>query len=141
MNWRIARRLVLYSLLFVLYLVSTVPVGLFIYSFKTEVGFDIFRDGGFDSYMRCLSRSFPVGRTKAAVASSARETPQRCEATSRPADVEALAPAPTPAAAPAQAFEDADRRRETRGREGAKEQCMLEAARLGKVAALWCAGH
>ena len=140
MNWRIARRLVLYSLLFVLYLVSTVPVGLFIYSIKTEVGFDIFRDGGFHTYMRCLNTSFPVGRTKAAVA-PASETPQRCEATTKPADVEAPAPALTPAAAPAQAFEDAGRGKEMRGREGAKEQCMLEAARLGKVAALWCAGH
>ena len=34
------------------------PVGLFIY--KTEVGLDIFSDGGFHAYMGCLSGSFPL---------------------------------------------------------------------------------
>ena len=137
MNGRFVRRLVLYSLLFVLYLISTVPVGLFIYGVKTEVGFDIFRDGGFHAYMRCLSTSFPVGRTKVAVAPATESLP-RCEATNRPADVDS--PVPAPAAAPAGTLEDASRPIEKRSREGAKEQCMLEAARLGKAASLWCAG-
>jgi hypothetical protein len=59
-----------------------------------------------------------------------------CEATKRRGDVDAPAPAP----APARTFEDASRPNEKRSREGAKEQCLLEAARLGKAASLWCAG-
>ena len=65
-----------------------------------------------------------------------REALQVCEATKRPAEVVAPAPAP----AQARTFEDASRPNEKRSREGAKEQCMLEAARLGKAASLWCAG-
>ena len=61
---------------------------------------------------------------------------QVCEATKRRGDVDAPAPAP----APARTFEDASRPNEKRSREGAKEQCLLEAARLGKAASLWCAG-
>jgi len=60
MGWRTWRRIGLWAILLVVYLVSTVPVGLFIYSMKTEVGLDIFRDGGFHAYMRCLSTSFPL---------------------------------------------------------------------------------
>ena len=59
-----------------------------------------------------------------------REALQRCNATK--ADVVA----PGPALAPT--FEDASRLNEKR--EGAKERCILEAARLGKAASLWCAG-
>jgi hypothetical protein len=54
------RRTGWYATLLVVYLASTVPVGLFIYSIKTEVGLDIFREGGFHAYMGCLSRSFPL---------------------------------------------------------------------------------
>lgn len=64
-----------------------------------------------------------------------RKALQVCEATKRRGDVDALAPAP----AQARTFEDASRPNEKRSREGAKEQCMLEAARLGKAASLWCA--
>jgi hypothetical protein len=41
-------------------LASTVPVGLFIYSIKNAVGVDIFREGGFHTYMKCLTKSFPL---------------------------------------------------------------------------------
>jgi hypothetical protein len=116
-----------------------VPVGLFIYSIKTEVGFDIFRDGGFHAYMGCLSTSFPIGGMKVAASPTSVPT-QRCEATKTPTDVDARPPPPTPAAAPARTFEDATQPNEMRGREGAKQQCMLEAARLGKPPTLWCAG-
>jgi hypothetical protein len=61
MQWKTARRIALYGLAFALYLASTVPVGLFLYSIKTEVGVDIFTNGGFHAYMRCLSTSFPIG--------------------------------------------------------------------------------
>jgi hypothetical protein len=57
-----ARRLAAYALLFVAYLVSTVPIGLFLYSLKTKAGVDIFGRGGFHAYMRCLNTSFPLSR-------------------------------------------------------------------------------
>ena len=60
MEWKTWRRVALYAILLVVYFASTVPVGLFIYSMKTKVGLDIFRDGGFHAYMICLSRSFPL---------------------------------------------------------------------------------
>jgi hypothetical protein len=136
MSWKLVRRLTLYSALFVTYLVSTVPVGLFIYSIKTEVAFDIFPDGGLHAYMQCLSTSFPVAKRKLAAVAPADEPQQRCEATKPQADVVPPSPAPVPATT----FEDAKRLNEKRGREGTREQCMLEATRLGKAAALWCAG-
>jgi hypothetical protein len=60
MEWKMWRRIGLYAILLVVYLASAVPVGLFIYSIKTEVGLDIFSDGGFHAYMGCLTRSFPL---------------------------------------------------------------------------------
>lgn len=60
MSWNSGRRIALYAALFVIYLISTVPVGLFLYSVKTAIGFDIFKEGGFHTYMRCLSTSFPL---------------------------------------------------------------------------------
>jgi hypothetical protein len=42
--------------------------------------------------------------------------------------------------APTQTLEDSNRPTELRTREGAKQQCMLEAQRHGKAASLWCAG-
>ena len=62
-----------------------------------------------------------------------REALQRCNATKPKADVVAP-PAPT------QTVEDSNRPTELRTREGAKQQCMLEAQRHGKAASLWCAG-
>ena len=63
-----------------------------------------------------------------------REALQVCEATKRQADLDA------PAAAPAPALEEAKRSSEMRGGESRKQKCLLEAERLGKAAALWCAG-
>jgi Tfp pilus assembly protein PilV len=61
-----------------------------------------------------------------------REALQHCEAAKRQADSDP----PTPVRAPARepTFED---RLPT---ETAKQKCMREAERLGRVAALWCAG-
>jgi hypothetical protein len=56
------RRIGLYAILFVAYLASTVPVGLFIYSMKNNVGLQIFGDKGFHAYMRCLGSSFPLSK-------------------------------------------------------------------------------
>src|SRR5262245_58850511 len=60
MQWKAWRRIGLYTFALIVYLASTVPVGLLIYSIKTGVGLDIFRDGGFHAYMACLSSSFPL---------------------------------------------------------------------------------
>ena len=65
-----------------------------------------------------------------------RQALQRCEARNRQADVDG----PAPAQVPARTLEDASRPNEKRSREGDKQQCMLEAQRHGKAAALWCAG-
>jgi hypothetical protein len=50
----------LYALALVAYLVSTIPVGLFLYSLKSAAGLDIFSRGGFHTYMQCLETSFPL---------------------------------------------------------------------------------
>ena len=57
---KVLRRVGLYALLAALYLVSTVPVGLFLYSLKTHEGINIFEPGGFDTYMQCLRTSFEL---------------------------------------------------------------------------------
>jgi hypothetical protein len=59
MTRRFMRRATLVAVALVLYLASTVPVGLFLYSLKTGAGIDIFRPGGFHRYMECLGKSFP----------------------------------------------------------------------------------
>ncbi|OFW88905.1 MAG: hypothetical protein A3B66_06930 [Alphaproteobacteria bacterium RIFCSPHIGHO2_02_FULL_46_13] len=38
----------------ILYLVSAVPVGLFLYSFKMDLGIDVFSKTGFHGFMYCL---------------------------------------------------------------------------------------
>jgi hypothetical protein len=53
-----ARRIALYALVFVLYLASTVPVGLLLYSAKNALGFQLFREGGLHDFMRCVKVSF-----------------------------------------------------------------------------------
>jgi len=59
---------------------------------------------------------------------------QVCEATKkRQADLDAPAPP--------QALEEAKRPSEMRGGESKKQKCVLEAERLGKAPALWCAGQ
>ena len=54
------RRASLYALALVAYLISTIPVGLFLYSLKSAAGIDIFSPGGFHAYMQCLGTSFPL---------------------------------------------------------------------------------
>ena len=39
---------------FVLYLISTVPVGMTLYAIKSEMGWDIFKRGGFHTLASCL---------------------------------------------------------------------------------------
>lgn len=40
----------------VLYAVTSVPVGLFLYSLKSEAGIDVFTKTGFHGYMDCLKQ-------------------------------------------------------------------------------------
>ena len=58
MSLKSLQRITLYTLIFALYLASTVPVGLFLYSVKNSVGVDIFQEGGFHTFMHCLNTSF-----------------------------------------------------------------------------------
>ena len=53
-----ARRIALYALVFVLYLASTVPVGLRLYSVKNGLGFQLFSEGGLHDFIRCVKTSF-----------------------------------------------------------------------------------
>jgi hypothetical protein len=66
MTWKSAGKIALFALIFVLYLASTVPVGLFLYSLKSAEGINIFKRGGFHAYMRCLSTSFPLDKSTGA---------------------------------------------------------------------------
>jgi hypothetical protein len=56
----VLKRIALYTFLAILYLVSAVPVGLFLYSLKTDAGFDIFSPGGYHAYVQCLGNSFQL---------------------------------------------------------------------------------
>jgi hypothetical protein len=51
--------------LFVLYLVSKVPLGVMLYGLKSKVGLDIFADDGFHNYLQCLQTSFPLSERRA----------------------------------------------------------------------------
>ena len=53
-----AYRIALYALVFVLYLASTVPVGLLLYSVKNGLGLQIFKEGGLHDFVRCVKTSF-----------------------------------------------------------------------------------
>ena len=65
------RRIGVYALVVAVYLASTVPVGLFLYSLKSYVGLDIFKTGGFHAYVQCLSTSFPLKDRTAGVTGNA----------------------------------------------------------------------
>ena len=39
------------------YVVSVVPVGLVLYSIKSEIGWDIFKVGGYHTYLTCIHRA------------------------------------------------------------------------------------
>ena len=48
----------------VLYLATSVPVGLFIYSLKSDAGLNIFSKTGFHSYMFCLKEQAALAQEK-----------------------------------------------------------------------------
>ncbi|MET0528016.1 MAG: hypothetical protein ABW003_06675 [Microvirga sp.] len=56
-RWLSPRRLTLAALFLALYLLSTIPVGLALYSLKSAEGIDLFKQGGFHTYMQCLRTS------------------------------------------------------------------------------------
>jgi len=47
-------RALLAIIAFVLYLTSTVPVGMPLYAIKSEMGWDVFKRGGFHTLASCL---------------------------------------------------------------------------------------
>jgi hypothetical protein len=53
-----SQRIALYALVFALYLASTVPVGLLLYSIKNGLGYQLFQEGGLHDLMRCMKASF-----------------------------------------------------------------------------------
>lgn len=48
------KKVALGLVLFVVYLISTVPVGLFLYSLKNDMKINVFNETGFHAYMGCL---------------------------------------------------------------------------------------
>lgn len=52
---RLPQKALLFAGFFILYLISTVPVGLFLYSLKMTQGWDIFRYTGWHGYLECLA--------------------------------------------------------------------------------------
>ncbi len=50
----IKRKIIVGIAVFIIYLLSTIPVGLFLYSLKSEAGLNIFSNTGFHSYIACL---------------------------------------------------------------------------------------
>lgn len=57
MNEKIRRwgkRTLIVIVVFIVYLISTIPVGLFLYSLKSEAGLNVFSKTGYHSYMNCL---------------------------------------------------------------------------------------
>ncbi len=50
------KKVALGVILLVLYLVTSVPVGLFLYSLKSDIGINVFSKTGFHAYMRCLEQ-------------------------------------------------------------------------------------
>lgn len=51
---KITRRIFLFLLIGILYAVTSVPVGLFIYSLKSDLGINVFSKTGYHSYVQCL---------------------------------------------------------------------------------------
>ncbi len=51
---KLFKKIVIYLVILMLYLASTVPVGLFIYSLKSSQGINVFSETGFHSYTNCL---------------------------------------------------------------------------------------
>lgn len=53
---RWAKRVALVLAVLVFYLVTSVPVGLFLYTLKTKAGWDVFSGTGFHAYTSCVNR-------------------------------------------------------------------------------------
>ena len=48
------RKILVIALFFTIYLISTVPIGLFLYSIKSNAELNIFTKTGFHAYKACL---------------------------------------------------------------------------------------
>jgi len=61
----ISGRIAFFAVVFVLYVVSTVPIGLALYTIKSKMGFNILQTGGFHAFTACIDRHLStVKRTK-----------------------------------------------------------------------------
>lgn len=52
--WRSFRNIFICFSVLVLYVVTAVPVGLFVYSIKSDLGINLFQKTGFHSFLQCL---------------------------------------------------------------------------------------
>ena len=52
----ITGRIAFFTVVFVLYVVSTVPIGLALYTIKSKMGFNVFQAGGFHAFTACIDR-------------------------------------------------------------------------------------
>jgi hypothetical protein len=59
---RIMKKFMLFTLLGMVYLAASVPVGLFIYSMKSKMGIDVFATTGFHGYMSCLQEQVAIAQ-------------------------------------------------------------------------------
>jgi len=53
---KLFKKILIVSVILVLYLASTVPVGLFLYSLKSSYGINVFSETGYHSYTNCLQQ-------------------------------------------------------------------------------------
>lgn len=52
------KKILFYFLLFCIYIISTIPIGLFLYTIKTNKDINIFSESGFHAYEQCLKQEF-----------------------------------------------------------------------------------
>jgi hypothetical protein len=52
----ISGRIAFFAVVFIVYVISTVPVGLALYTIKSKMGFNIFQLGGFHAFTACIER-------------------------------------------------------------------------------------
>ena len=52
----ISGRIAFFAVVFIVYVISTVPVGLALYTIKSKMGFNILQAGGFHAFTACIDR-------------------------------------------------------------------------------------
>lgn len=54
---KISSRRFMLLIFVIIYVVTVVPVGLFLYSLKSNAGYNVFSKGGYHTYLKCLAVS------------------------------------------------------------------------------------